>query len=220
MSAQEFSIDELREMNPDRVFRAGDTTFQRLLALAGEDANAMHPDKVFRVGDATFQRILAAAAKSQSTGAVPGATAEPDPAPAPAIAGGDTGGDAMELVDAPDAPRPPGPFSHAAVIDGWVYTSGMGGLDPATGEVVSDDVVAQSEKALENTEAILRASGCTLRDVVKATVYLTDMADYPRVNAAYEKAFAPHKPARTCVAVSALPVRERMKLDTVARRRR
>lgn len=126
----------------------------------------------------------------------------------------------IALVDAADAPAAPGPFSHATVVGEWVYTSGMGGLDPATGQVVSDDVIEQTVQSIKNTEAILAAAGCTLRDVVKATVYLTDMADYSRVNAVYEKAFAPHKPARTCVAVSALPVRERMKIDTVAIRRR
>ena len=124
----------------------------------------------------------------------------------------------MDLVNTDAAPLPPGPFSHAACVGPWVYTSGMGGLDPATGEVVSDDVIEQTEQSIRNVEAILAGAGCTLADVVKATVYLTDMADYGRVNAVYEKAFAPHKPARTCVAVSALPVRERMKIDTVAYR--
>ncbi|MDP6708670.1 MAG: Rid family detoxifying hydrolase [Alphaproteobacteria bacterium] len=122
----------------------------------------------------------------------------------------------IELVNTEAAPVPPGPFSHAAVVGPWVYSSGMGGLDPATGEVVSDDVVEQTEQAIRNVDAILAGAGCTLQDVVKVTLYLTDMADYGRVNAVYEKAFAPHEPARTCVAVSALPVRERMKLDTVA----
>jgi 2-iminobutanoate/2-iminopropanoate deaminase len=96
----------------------------------------------------------------------------------------------------------------------------MGGLDPQTGQVVSDDVIEQTRQAILNTERILAAAGCTLQDVVKTVVYLTDMADYQRVNAIYDERFSPHKPARTCVAVSALPVRERMKLDTVAIRRK
>lgn len=123
---------------------------------------------------------------------------------------------AIRLVDTPQAPVPPGPFSHAAVFGGLVFTSGMGGLDPQTGQVVSDDVIEQTVQAIRNTEAILAGAGCTLRDVIKATVFLTDMADYQRVNAVYEKAFGTHKPARTCVAVSSLPVRERMKIETVA----
>ena len=103
----------------------------------------------------------------------------------------------IELVTAPDAPNPPGPFSHAAVVGEWVYTSGMGGLDPKTGQVVSDDVIEQTRQAILNTERILAAAGCTLNDVVKTVVYLTDMADYQRVNAIYEERFSPHKPART-----------------------
>ncbi len=125
----------------------------------------------------------------------------------------------IKLYTAPDAPNPPGPFSHASSVGDWVFSSGMGGLDPATGQVVSDDVIAQSEQAITNTERILAAAGCSLQDVVKVVLYLTDMQDYSRVNAVYEKRFAPHKPARTCVAVSGLPVRERMKLDTIAIRR-
>lgn len=123
----------------------------------------------------------------------------------------------MDYINVPNAPTPPGPFSHATIVDAFVYTSGMGGLDPKTGQVVSDDVIEQTIQSIKNVEAILAGAGCTLKDVVKATVYLTDMADYSRVNAEYEKAFAPLKPARTCVAVSALPVRERMKIETVAR---
>ena len=125
----------------------------------------------------------------------------------------------VKVVDTASAPEPPGPFSHAAVVDDWIYTSGMGGLLPETGEVISDDVIEQTEQSIRNVEQILAAAGASLSDVVRATLYLTDMADYSRVNAVYEKAFAPHKPARTCVAVSALPVRERMKIDTVAYKR-
>ena len=99
--------------------------------------------------------------------------------------------DQIKLVTAPDAPNPPGPFSHAAVVGDWVYTSGMGGLDPKTGQVISDDVIEQTRQAILNTERILAAAGCTLQDVVKSVVYLTDMADYPRVNAIYEERFAP-----------------------------
>lgn len=123
-----------------------------------------------------------------------------------------------KMVNAPAAPQAPGPFSHATVVGPWIYVSGMGGLNPKTGEVVSDDVIEQTRQALQNIKAILEAAGGSMADVVKAVVYLTDMADYPRVNKVYEEVFAPNKPARTCVAVSALPVRERMKLDAIAYR--
>lgn len=123
------------------------------------------------------------------------------------------------FVNVENAPLPPGPFSHASLFENLVFTSGMGGLDPATGEVVSDDVIEQTRQSIRNTEEILHGAGCTLQNVLKVTLYLTDMADYGRVNAVYEEAFSPGKPARTCVAVSSLPVRERMKIDTIAIRR-
>jgi len=207
-----FTIEDLKGMNPDRLFRAGDATVKRLAARAGGGFNGVHPDKLFRVGDAEFQKLLDAAEKSAPKG--------PKPDETPTNSGYPPCKDEIELINTDKAPVPPGPFSLAAVADNWVYSSGMGGLDPETGQVVSDDVIEQSIQALKNTEAILSAADCTLQDVVKATVYLTDMADYPRVNAEYEKAFAPHKPARTCVAVSSLPVRERMKLDAVAYKKR
>lgn len=219
-----FTIDDLRGMNPDRLFRAGDATVQRLAALSGGRFNGVHPDRVFRVGDPEFQNLLDAAEKGVPAAAKPVEkptdSGEPTESAEPAESAESRESDAIELVNTDQAPTPPGPFSLAAIADNWTYTSGMGGLDPETGQVVSDDVIEQTIQAIKNTEAILAAAGCTLQDVVKSTVYLTDMADYPRVNAEYEKAFAPHKPARTCVAVSSLPVRERMKLDTVAYKRR
>ena len=127
--------------------------------------------------------------------------------------------DAVRLIDSTRAPTPPGPFSHASVVGPFVFTAGMGGLDPATGEVVSDDLREQTRQAMRNTLAILEDAGASVSDIVKVTLYLTDMADYPLVNAIYEECMGQHRPARTCVAVSALPVRERMKLDVVAIRR-
>ena len=108
---------------------------------------------------------------------------------------------AHKLVDAPKAPQPPGPFSHATVVGPWVYVSGMGGLDPETGEVISDDVIEQTRQTIVNLEAILAAAGCTLQHVIKATVYLTDMADYPRVNKIMAKVSPPtnrREPALPC----------------------
>lgn len=128
--------------------------------------------------------------------------------------------DAVQLIDSARAPAPPGPFSHASVVGPFVFTAGMGGLDPATGEVVSDDVREQTRQAMRNTLAILEDAGGSVTDIVKVTLYLTDMADYPLVNGIYEEFMGKHRPARTCVAVSALPVRERMKLDVIAIRPR
>ena len=109
-----------------------------------------------------------------------------------------------------------GPYSHAAQVGPWIYTAGMGGVDPQTNEVVSDDVVEQIQQSITNTAAILAAAGGSLSDIVKVTLYLTDPADYDRVNAVYAERFADHRPARTCIVAACLPARERVKLDAVA----
>lgn len=122
----------------------------------------------------------------------------------------------MQILVVDDVPQI-GPYSHAVKSEPWVFTAGMGGVDPQSSEVVSDDVVEQTDQAIRNTEAILKASGCTLADVVKVTLYLTDPADYDRVNVMYAKWFAGHRPARTCIVAASLPARERVKLETIAR---
>ena len=114
------------------------------------------------------------------------------------------------------APNPIGPFSQAVVVDNWVFVSGMGGLDPKTGKVVSPGLKEQTIQAMENVKAILEAAGYGYDDVVKAVVYLTKMADYPVVNAIYAGYMGKILPARCCVAVSELPADEIMKLDVVA----
>lgn len=123
---------------------------------------------------------------------------------------------AVEFISAPGAPTPPGPFSHASAWGPLVFAAGMGGLDPVTGQVVDDDVRNQTRQSMANCLAILESAGCTLRDIVKVTVYLTDIADYGLVNEVYAEIMGDHRPARTCVAVSALPLRERMKVEAVA----
>jgi len=114
------------------------------------------------------------------------------------------------------APQPIGPFSQAVVVEDWVFVSGMGGLDPKTGKVVSSGLKEQTVQAMENVKAILEAAGASYEDVVKATVYLTKMADYPVVNEIYASYMGRPFPARCCVAVSELPANEIMKLDVIA----
>jgi len=114
------------------------------------------------------------------------------------------------------APNPIGPFSQAVILDNWVFVSGMGGLDPKTGKVVSLDLKEQTVQAMENVKAILEAAEASYEDVVKSVVYLTKMADYPVVNEIYASYMGKILPARCCVAVSELPAEEIMKLDVIA----
>jgi 2-iminobutanoate/2-iminopropanoate deaminase len=122
----------------------------------------------------------------------------------------------IEIVRTPDAPGAIGPYSQASVADGLVYTAGQVALDPATGEIVEGGVEAQTTRVLENLAAILRAAGSDLSQVVKTTVYLVDMNDFPAMNEIYALAFGEYRPARATVAVSALPKGVRVEIDAIA----
>jgi 2-iminobutanoate/2-iminopropanoate deaminase len=118
------------------------------------------------------------------------------------------------------APAAIGPYSQAIVSGDLVFTSGQVALDPATGQLVPGDVGAQTARVLANLAAVLEKSGSGLRDVVKTTVYLRDMADFPAMNAVYAGAFHGPPPARSTVAVAGLPKDARVEIDAIARRSR
>jgi len=122
----------------------------------------------------------------------------------------------IEYVRTPDAPGAIGPYSQATVADGLVFTAGQIALDPATGEIVEGGVEAQTTRVLESLAAILRAAGSDLSQVVKTTVYLVDMNDFPAMNEVYARAFGEHRPARATVAVAALPKGVRVEIDAFA----
>ncbi|HSA54499.1 MAG TPA: RidA family protein [Gemmatimonadaceae bacterium] len=103
------------------------------------------------------------------------------------------------------APAAIGPYSQGIVAGGFLFTAGQVALDPASGAVVPGDVVAQTERVLANLAAILEAAGARWSDVVKTTVFLTDMGDFPRVNEVYARVLGEARPARSTVQVSALP---------------
>lgn len=122
-----------------------------------------------------------------------------------------------DTVHAADAPAAVGPYSHAVrSAAGPVYLSGQTPIDPATGRLIDGDVTEQTERVFANLAAVLAAAGLTLADVVKVNVYLTDMADFAAMNAAYGRAFEEPFPARTTVAVAALPLGARVEIEVVA----
>jgi 2-iminobutanoate/2-iminopropanoate deaminase len=112
---------------------------------------------------------------------------------------------------------PAGPFSPAVQHDGSLYLSGQVAQDPVSGNLVDGDAALQTERILRNAAAILQAAGKDLSDVIKVGVFLTDMADFRAMNAAYARHFETPYPARTTVAVSALPLGARVEMDFVAR---
>jgi 2-iminobutanoate/2-iminopropanoate deaminase len=122
-----------------------------------------------------------------------------------------------QAVTSSGAPAPIGPYSQAIATDGSVFCSGQVGFDPATGELV-EGLEAQAERALRNLEAVLDAAGVTFADVVKATIFLTDMGDFAAVNAVYARFVADPPPARSTIAVAALPKGALVEIEAIARR--
>lgn len=122
----------------------------------------------------------------------------------------------VKSIETKKAPAAIGPYSQAIVAGGFLYTAGQIALDAESGQVIPGDVVAQAERVLANLAAILDAGGCSWKDVVKTTVYLQDMADFPRVNEVYAKALGSARPARSTVQVSALPRGVLVEIDAVA----
>jgi len=117
------------------------------------------------------------------------------------------------------APEPVGPYSQAIEQDGWIFASGQIPLDPATGKLVDGDVEAQTRQVLTNLRAVLTAAGAGLGDVVRTTIYLTDLASFARVNAIYAEHFdGDPAPARATVQVAALPLGAQVEVDCIARR--
>lgn len=121
-----------------------------------------------------------------------------------------------EAILTPHAPKPIGAYSQAIQCGSELYCSGQIALDPQTGELVDGDVAAQTERAIENLGAVLCAAGFEFANVVKTTIYLVEMKDFTAVNAVYEKYFV-SKPARSTVAVAALPRGARIEIDCIAR---
>ncbi|WP_129113459.1 RidA family protein [Halegenticoccus tardaugens] len=121
-----------------------------------------------------------------------------------------------ERIRTDDAPRTDNPYSQAVRAGETLYVSGYGPVNPETGKEVDGGVEAQTERVLANVAATVEAAGGSLDDVVKVTVYLTDLNDYDRVNAAYGAQFGDVPPARVCVEVSRLPGDVAVEMDAVA----
>ena len=125
----------------------------------------------------------------------------------------------MKSIATDGAPKAIGPYSQAVVERGFLFTSGQIPLDPTTGELVTGGIEAAVERVFENLEAILRAAGLTLDDVVKTTVYLLRMEDFAAMNGVYARRFGSHRPARSTLAVARLPKDAPVEIELVARLR-
>ena len=124
-----------------------------------------------------------------------------------------------EVISTKLAPAAIGPYSQAIAAGGMVFTSGQIPLSPEIGLVVGDDVSAQAVQALDNLKAVLAGAGCDLDDVVKTTVFITDMSKFALVNEIYAKYFTEKAPARSCVEVSKLPKGCLVEVEAIAVRK-
>ena len=122
----------------------------------------------------------------------------------------------LEHIQTPNAPAAIGPYSQGIVANGLLFTAGQIALDPATGEIVSGGVREQTVRVMQNLSAVLASAGTGWRDVVKTTVYLQDMNDFPVVNELYAATLGEARPARSTVQVSALPRGVLVEIDAVA----
>ena len=122
----------------------------------------------------------------------------------------------LEKVLTADAPAPIGPYNQAIRAGGFLFCSGQIPLDPATGEIVAGDTAAQTRRVMDNVGAVLSAAGARFEDVVKTTIFLLDINDFADVNAVYGEYFTATPPARSTVAVAALPRGSRVEIEVVA----
>ena len=121
-----------------------------------------------------------------------------------------------KIIATNKAPAAIGPYSQAIKIDNFLYTSGQISLDAETMEMVTGSIEIETEKVLQNLEAILMKDGLNLNHVIKTTVYLSDLGDFSKMNQVYEKFFADNRPARACVQVAALPKGAKVEIDAIA----
>jgi 2-iminobutanoate/2-iminopropanoate deaminase len=126
----------------------------------------------------------------------------------------------MDFVSTEKAPKAIGPYSQATMVGNVIYTAGQVALDPATMQMVGQDVTEQTDRVLKNLTAVLEAAGSALAHVVKTTVFLADMADFAAMNEVYARHFGDHRPARSTVAVRTLPKDARVEIDAIAVKRR
>jgi 2-iminobutanoate/2-iminopropanoate deaminase len=121
-----------------------------------------------------------------------------------------------EIIATQNAPKAIGPYSQAVKLNGFVFLSGQIPLDPRSGELVTGSIQVQTERVLENMKAVLQAAGLSFNHVVKTTVFVKDLADFPHMNEVYGKYFGANPPARSTVEVSRLPRDARVEIEAIA----
>jgi len=123
----------------------------------------------------------------------------------------------LRTIAVEGAPKAIGPYAQGIAAGGFLFSAGQVPLDPATMKLVSGTIAEETNRVFDNLEAILAGAGCVLSDVVKTTVFLTDMGSFAEMNGAYAARFGDHRPARSTVQVGALPAGARVEIEVVAK---
>ncbi len=123
----------------------------------------------------------------------------------------------LKTIAVENAPKAIGPYAQGIVAGGFLFTAGQVHLDPATMKLVSGTIAEETNQVFDNLQAVLAGAGCTLADVVKTTVFLTDIGTFAEMNGAYAARFGDHRPARSTVQVGALPGNGRVEIELIAR---
>lgn len=121
-----------------------------------------------------------------------------------------------KVIETRNAPSPIGPYSQAISCHGMVYLSGQIALDSITGELVTSSIEAETKQVMENIKAILVEAGCSLDDVVKCSIFISDMGNFDKINEVYGAYFSNNPPARECVEVSVLPKNVNVEITAIA----
>ncbi|HDQ00076.1 MAG TPA: RidA family protein [bacterium] len=121
-----------------------------------------------------------------------------------------------QIIESPDAPAAIGPYSQAVKVGNTLYCSGQIAIDPKSGELVTESIEAETRQVLENLGAVLKAAGMDFSDVVRATVFMSDMENYQRINAIYGEYFTENPPARAAVQVANLPRYVNVEISCIA----
>lgn len=123
----------------------------------------------------------------------------------------------LKTIAVENAPKAIGPYAQGIVAGGFLFTAGQVHLDPATMKLVSGTIAEETNQVFDNLEAVLAGAGCTLADVVKTTVFLTDLGNFAEMNGSYAARFGDHRPARSTVQVGALPGNGRVEIELIAK---
>lgn len=121
-----------------------------------------------------------------------------------------------KIISTNQAPKAIGPYSQAVIANGFVFLSGQIALDPATNQLIEGEIAAQTGRVLENVKAVLEASGSSLAQVVKTTVFIKDMGEFAKMNEVYARYFPENAPARSTVEAARLPRDVRVEIDCIA----